>query len=85
MSTKSTIRFQQKEGELPGWQLYTELFEKEDNVYLELEGVQADVTMIGSLLGSAPGTVLLRLPTATARQLGLVSPEWARDASGSKE
>ena len=64
MSTKSTIRYQHKEGDLPGWQLYTELFENEDLVYLELEGVQADVTMIGNLWGAAPGTVLLRLPTA---------------------
>ncbi|ONC30062.1 hypothetical protein AQ915_20625 [Burkholderia pseudomallei] len=85
MSTKSTIRFQQKDGELPGWQLYTELFEKEDTVYLELEGVQADVTMIGSLWGAAPGTVLLRLPVATAKQLGLVPPAWERDGSWSKE
>lgn len=85
MSTKSTIRFQHKEGELPGWQLYTELFEKEDAVYLEIEGVQVDVTMIGSLWGAAPGTVLVRLPTATARQLGLVPPEWTKDASWSEE
>lgn len=40
---------------------------------MELEGVHADVTMIGSLWGSAPGTILLRLSMATARQLDLVS------------
>jgi len=73
MSTKNTIRFQPKDDELPGWRLYTELFEEEDHVYLELEGVEADVTMIGSLWGAGPGTVLLRLPMITARQLGLVS------------
>ncbi|MEX3932164.1 hypothetical protein AB4Y32_10195 [Paraburkholderia phymatum] len=85
MGTKDTIRFQEKTGELPGWTLYTELFEKDDIVYLELEGVQADVTMIGSLWGHPTGTVVLRLPTATARQLGLVPREWTRDAPRLKE
>ncbi|MFL9951135.1 hypothetical protein PQR68_34615 [Paraburkholderia agricolaris] len=49
MSTKATIRYQTKEGEQPGWSLYTEIFEPDDVLYLEIEGVQADVTMIGSL------------------------------------
>ncbi|MDN5289638.1 MAG: hypothetical protein JWR38_5917 [Mucilaginibacter sp.] len=84
MGTKGTIRFQEKEGDLPGWQVYTELFEPADVVYLEVEGIQADVTMIGSPWGHAAGTVLLRLPAATARQLGLVPPDWKNDASGSK-
>jgi hypothetical protein len=79
ISSKSTVRGPQKAGDLPGWQIYTELFEPEDAVYLELEGVAADVTMIGSPWGAAPGTVLLRLPTATARQLGLVPPDFERD------
>jgi hypothetical protein len=43
MSTKSTIRLLYKEDELPGWQLYTEPFEKENNVYLELEGTHHGV------------------------------------------
>ncbi|SOE92921.1 hypothetical protein SAMN05414139_05682 [Burkholderia sp. D7] len=85
MGTKATIRFQQKEDDLPGWQVYTELFEPADVVYLEVEGVQADVTMIGSPRGNAAGTVLLRLPAATARQLGLVPPDWTNDTSWSKE
>jgi hypothetical protein len=80
MSTKANIRFQQKEGELPRWQVYEELFEKEDVVYLEVEGIQADVTMIGSLWGADAGTVTLRLPAATARQLGLVPGDWKKDA-----
>jgi hypothetical protein len=85
MGTKSTIRFQQKEGEMPAWTIYTELFEKDDVVYLEVEGVQADVTMIGSLWGAPAGTVLLRLPATTARQIGLVPPDWKNDASWSEE
>jgi hypothetical protein len=62
MSTKNTIRFQSKDDELLGWRLYTELFEKEDHVYLELEGVEADVTMIGSLWGAGPGAVCYVYP-----------------------
>ncbi|EUC19657.1 UNVERIFIED_ORG: hypothetical protein BDU10_7985 [Burkholderia sp. CF145] len=76
-----TIRFYENAGNLPGWTLYTELFENEDAVYLELEGVQVDVIMIDNIWGPPPGTVVLRLPTATARQLGLVSREWTRDGS----
>ncbi|WP_027802507.1 hypothetical protein [Paraburkholderia dilworthii] len=79
MGTKSTVRFEEKTADLPGWTLYTEMFETEDAVYLELSGVPADVTMIDSVWGHPPGTVLLRLPTATARQLGLVPKEWTRD------
>ncbi|HKR40304.1 MAG TPA: hypothetical protein VJU59_11605 [Paraburkholderia sp.] len=79
MSTRNTLRFQQNEGELPGWRVYEELFEKEEVVYLEIEGVQADVTMIGGLWGTNAGTALLRIPTAIARQLGLVPPGWAKD------
>jgi hypothetical protein len=67
-------------------ELYTEkMFEKHDAVYLEIEGVQADVTMINSLWGRPPGTVVLRLPTDTARQLGLVPNEWTRNTPRSKE
>jgi hypothetical protein len=78
MSTKGTIRYQSKEGEQPGWSLYTEIFETDDVLYLELEGIQADITMIGNM-EHAPGTVLLRLPVTTAKQLGMVPPDWERD------
>jgi hypothetical protein len=79
MSTKATIRHQAKDGGLPDWHLYAEIFERDDVVYLELNGVQADVTMIGSAWGPAAGTVLLRLPTATATQLGLVPASWEKE------
>jgi len=85
MGTKDTIRFQEQAGELPGWTLYTELFENEDTVYLELEGMKVDVIMLNNIWGPPPGTVVLRLPAVTARQLGLVPPEWTRDASRSEE
>ncbi|MGF6727572.1 hypothetical protein P3T43_006964 [Paraburkholderia sp. GAS41] len=34
---------------------------------------------------AAGGTVTLRLPAATARQLGLVPPDWKKDTGWSKE
>lgn len=78
MSTKATIRSHLQHGELPAWHVYEELFDQEDVVYLELEGVQANITMIADMEAAA-GTVLLRLPTATARQLGLVPSQWKKE------
>ncbi|MGF6933463.1 hypothetical protein OKW41_002602 [Paraburkholderia sp. UCT70] len=78
MSTKARIRYQAKEGDQPGWDLYTEIFEPEDVVYLEFDGVAAEVTMLGNM-ERRPGTMLLRLPVATAKQLGLVPPDWERE------
>ncbi|WP_205804411.1 hypothetical protein [Burkholderia sp. Ac-20365] len=75
MSTKERLCSHDKVGELPGWELYTELFEA-DSVYLQFDGVEAEITMTGNL-ERAPGTVLLRLPVATARQLGLVPPAFS--------
>ena len=51
MSTKTSIGYHYGEGKEPSWHLYEEAFEKDDVVYLELEGVQADVVMIDSVLG----------------------------------
>jgi hypothetical protein len=48
---------------LPGWQIYSERFNP-DHIYLELEGVAAEITMTGNM----ERTVLLRLPVATAKQ-----------------
>ena len=77
MSSKDHIRYQAKEGGQPGWDLYAEIFEPEDVVYLELDGVAAEVTMLGNV-ERGPGTVLLRLPVATAKQLGLVPLGWKK-------
>ncbi|MEX3963338.1 hypothetical protein AB4Y42_14135 [Paraburkholderia sp. EG286B] len=78
MSTKATLRHQDAEGELPAWQVYEELFERDDVVYLELDGVQVNVTMIDGPFEKA-GTVRLRLPSATARQLGIMPVDWKHD------
>jgi hypothetical protein len=69
MSTKATLAHQNSEGGKPSWHLYEEVFEM-GVVYLELEGVQVDVVMIDSPWDKA-GTVRLRLPVETAKQLGL--------------
>jgi hypothetical protein len=71
MSTKTSIKYHHGEGKEPSWHLYEEAFEKDNVVHLELEGVLVDVVMIDSAWAKA-GTVLLRLPNATARQLGLL-------------
>jgi hypothetical protein len=80
MSTKATLAQHDSEDGKPSWHLYEEMFET-GVVYLELEGVQADVVMIDSPWAKA-GTVLLRLPVATAQQLGLhtivPSEQWER-------
>lgn len=77
MSTKEPIGYQARQDDLPGWQLYSELFDS-DYVYLELEGVAAEISMTGNM-ERKPGTVLLRLPIATAKQLHLVPGEWEND------
>jgi hypothetical protein len=71
MSTKTSIRYYRGDAAEPSWHLYQEAFEKDGLVYLELEGIHANVVMIDSAWAKA-GTVLLRLPNATARQLGLL-------------
>ncbi|WP_233874422.1 hypothetical protein [Paraburkholderia adhaesiva] len=71
MSTKSTIRHQPRDADRPGWHLYREGWET-DAVYLGLRGILADLTLIDDNEGPWPGTVRLRLPVATARQLGRV-------------
>ncbi|MGF6444730.1 hypothetical protein [Paraburkholderia atlantica] len=73
MSTKSSIRYHHGEDGEPSWHLYEEAFEKDNVVYLELKGVQANVIMIDTAWAEE-GTVLLRLPTLTAKQLGLLPP-----------
>jgi len=89
MSTKCTIQFYRGNDTLPAWHFYEEAFEEADFqetfeeagfVYLQLTGVQVDVVTIAEKLP----LVVLRLPTATARQLGLFStggrPTWIDEA-----
>lgn len=87
MSTKATLASGDSEGGKPSWHLYEELFEA-GVVYLELEGVDIDFTTLGNM-EHKPGTVVLRLPIETAKQLGLhtnVSADrWERASDKDKE
>lgn len=78
MSTKEPINRQARIGDQPGWHLYSEMFDP-DHVYLELDGIAAEITMTGNM-ERPPGTVLLRLPVATAKQLRLVPESWDSSA-----
>ncbi|MGF6932769.1 hypothetical protein OKW41_001908 [Paraburkholderia sp. UCT70] len=80
-STRNHIRYQAKEGDQPGWDLYTEIPQPDDVVYLELNGVAAEITMLGNM-ERGPGTVQLRLPVDIAKQLGLVPPVWEKSDWG---
>lgn len=81
MSTKATIAT--SNGGEPSWRLYEELFEP-GVVYLELNGIP--VELVTREHGGAD--VVLRLPIATAEQLGLHSTvpaaRWAAACDESK-
>ncbi|WP_109484193.1 hypothetical protein [Paraburkholderia sp. C35] len=71
MGTKATLAHHESEDGKPSWRLYEELFEG-SVVYLQLEGVAIDFTTLGNM-ENRPGTVVLRLPIETAKQLGMHS------------
>lgn len=76
MSTKATLAHHSSESDDPSWHFYEEVFEK-DVVYLELTDVSVELRT----LEQGGAAVVVRLPLATAEQLGLtykVTPErWA--------
>ncbi|KDR26685.1 hypothetical protein BG57_26015 [Caballeronia grimmiae] len=87
MSTKATLaHHESNDASEPSWRLYEEIFET-GIVYLELNGVAIDFTMLGNV-ENRPGTVLLRLPIETAQQLGLhtsvPADKWARACDADK-
>jgi hypothetical protein len=81
MSTRATLAHRNVDGDEPNWHLYEEVFEA-GGVYLQLEGVDIEVSSLDRLKGSSGVFLVVRLPIATATQLGLssiVPPErWAR-------
>jgi hypothetical protein len=81
MSTKATLAHRNVDGDEPNWHLYEEVFEA-GVVYLQLEGVDIEVSTLDRRRDSSGVALVLRLPMATATQLGLpsiVPPErWAR-------
>ncbi|MGF6289653.1 hypothetical protein [Paraburkholderia youngii] len=73
MSTKATLAHHDGEGDEPDWHLYEEVFES-GVVYLEIEGIGVELRTRELRPGDQGGAdVVLRLPIATAIQLGLPS------------
>lgn len=75
MSTKNPIKWKEAQGDLPGFQVYTDVTEEwglqkgqEAPVYLQLEGVAVQL----ETLAGGGATVSIRLPAQTARELGLI-------------
>ena len=66
MSTKTTLAHHDAPAGEPSWHFYEDVLESRV-VYLELEGVGAEL----STLGASGARVILRFPIETAKQLGL--------------
>lgn len=83
MSTKATLTHYIGTAGEPSWHFYEDVFQS-DAVYLELTGVSVELRT----LEEGGATVVVRLPLATAEQLGLTSkvvPErWARVCDSDK-
>ncbi|MGF6776189.1 hypothetical protein [Paraburkholderia sp. GAS334] len=77
MSTKATLSHHVSTAREPSWHFYEEVFEA-GVVYLELRGVSVEL----STLEKGGAVVTIRLPVATAEQLGLHTQvhaeRWAR-------
>lgn len=76
MSTKCSIKFREQEGEMPGFHLWEEAFEKLDHgdnarVYLRLDGVPAGL----ETMNSGGASVFVALPREIAIALGLVAQQ----------
>ena len=69
MSTKSSIKWREQSGSTPGFHLYDDVLDYQDDapVYLRLDGVHAEMQ---TQAGGATVTVIL--PREMARELGLL-------------
>ena len=72
MSTRGSIKFEHDQATGQGFHLYEELFES-GHVYLEITGVPFEVASSVDLSGTGPNQVVIRLPEAWARKLGLLA------------
>ncbi|WP_175980015.1 hypothetical protein [Caballeronia zhejiangensis] len=72
MSTKSTIKWREQTETAPGFHLYDDVFDAEDDppVYLQIDGINASVSIIGD-----SASVTLALPRELARALGIIKGE----------
>ena len=72
MSTKKSIKWEHDQATGQRFHLYEEVFVP-DQVYLEVIGVPFEVASSVELSGSGPNRVVIRLPEAWARKLGLLA------------
>lgn len=73
MSTKSSIKWRDNIGIIPGYHLYNEVLDDGDDppVYLRLDGVHVDLHT-----HSEPGvSVTITLPRELARELGILKED----------
>ena len=70
MSTKSSIKWKEQTAGGPGYHLYDDVldFEEDPPVYLRLDGVQVEL----ETTGDSGASVTVVLPRAIARELGLL-------------
>jgi hypothetical protein len=71
MSTKGTLNHEYDQATGQGFHLYEEVFEP-GHVYLEVTGVPFEVASSVELSGTGTNRVVIRLPEAWARKLGLL-------------
>ncbi|MEO6145902.1 MAG: hypothetical protein ABIT70_02395 [Sulfuriferula sp.] len=71
MSTKMSIKWKEQTVDGPGYHLYDDVLDREDDmpVYLRLDGVQVELET-----SDGGATVTIALPRSTARELGLLPP-----------
>ncbi len=72
MSTKSSIKWKDHTTDSPGFHLYSDVMDFEDDppVYLRLDGVQVEM----ETLCDGGASVTVTLPGVIARELGLLPP-----------
>ena len=71
MSTKGTLKHERDDETRQGFHLYNEVFDDE-NVYLALEGFPFEAVSSVELSNTGGPRVVVRLPNAWAKKLGLV-------------
>jgi hypothetical protein len=76
MSTRSTIKYEDDPDSRQRFHLYEEAFDEErEHVYLELEGFAFEAASHAGLLDNGVNRVVLKLPQAWARKMGLLEPK----------
>ena len=70
MSTKRSVKWKERTNEGPGYHLYNDVLDADDDppVYLRIDGVHVELETIGE----SGASVTIVLPRGIARELGLV-------------